>query len=99
MNGEVRTSKLEELRVVHQPLARHDQAEKIAGTTRFAGDLAARRFDRRVSLHTGDELEDLATAMSGVNGLGRLNSSSANRKTGFFRRWGVSGQKWGTVTM
>ena len=40
MNGEVRTSKLEELRVVHQPLARHDQAEKIAGTTRYAGDLA-----------------------------------------------------------
>ncbi len=38
MNGEIRTSKLEELRVVHQPLARHDQAEKIAGTTRYAGD-------------------------------------------------------------
>ena len=40
MNGEIHTSKLEELRVVHQPLARHDQAEKIAGTTRYAGDLA-----------------------------------------------------------
>jgi CO/xanthine dehydrogenase Mo-binding subunit len=38
--SEVRTSKLDELRVVHQPLARHDQAEKIAGTTRYAGDLA-----------------------------------------------------------
>lgn len=39
MNDEVRTSKLDELRVVHRPLARHDQAEKIAGTTRYAGDL------------------------------------------------------------
>ncbi len=38
--SEVRTSKLDELRVVHTPLARHDQAEKIAGTTRYAGDLA-----------------------------------------------------------
>ncbi|MBI3648265.1 MAG: xanthine dehydrogenase family protein [Actinobacteria bacterium] len=37
---EIRTSKVEELRVVHQPLPRHDQAEKIAGTTRYAGDLA-----------------------------------------------------------
>jgi len=36
----IRTSKADELRVVHQPLARHDQAEKIAGSTRFAGDLA-----------------------------------------------------------
>ena len=40
MSDEVRTSKLDELRVVHQPLARHDAAEKIAGSTRFAGDLA-----------------------------------------------------------
>jgi CO/xanthine dehydrogenase Mo-binding subunit len=40
VNDEIRTSKLDELRVVHQPLARHDQAEKIAGTTRFAGDFA-----------------------------------------------------------
>ena len=40
MNGEIHTSKVEELRVVHQPLARHDQAEKIAGTTKYAGDLA-----------------------------------------------------------
>ncbi len=38
--SEVRTSKVDELRVVHQPLPRHDQAEKIAGTTRYAGDLA-----------------------------------------------------------
>jgi xanthine dehydrogenase molybdenum-binding subunit len=38
-NG-IRTSKVEELRVVHRDLARHDAAEKIAGTTRFAGDLA-----------------------------------------------------------
>jgi xanthine dehydrogenase molybdenum-binding subunit len=39
-NGEVHTSKLDELRVVHQGLPRHDQAEKIAGSTKFAGDLA-----------------------------------------------------------
>src|SRR5579875_2648399 len=38
--GGIRTSKLDELRVVHQALPRHDQAEKIAGTTRYAGDLA-----------------------------------------------------------
>jgi CO/xanthine dehydrogenase Mo-binding subunit len=37
---EIRTSKADELRVVNKPLARHDAAEKIAGTTRFAGDLA-----------------------------------------------------------
>jgi CO/xanthine dehydrogenase Mo-binding subunit len=36
----IRTSKAEELRVVRQPLARHDQAEKIAGSTQYAGDLA-----------------------------------------------------------
>jgi CO/xanthine dehydrogenase Mo-binding subunit len=36
----IRTSNADELRVVHQPLARNDQAEKIAGTTRYAGDLA-----------------------------------------------------------
>jgi xanthine dehydrogenase molybdenum-binding subunit len=40
MSEEIRTSKLDELRVVHRPLARHDAAEKIAGTTRYAGDLA-----------------------------------------------------------
>ena len=33
---------------------------------RFADDLAHRRFDRRVQVTTGDELEDLATAMSGA---------------------------------
>jgi xanthine dehydrogenase molybdenum-binding subunit len=38
--SEVRSSKVEELRIVHQPLPRHDQAEKIAGTTRYAADLA-----------------------------------------------------------
>jgi CO/xanthine dehydrogenase Mo-binding subunit len=38
--SEVRTSKLDELQVVHQPLPRHDQAEKIAGTTRYAADMA-----------------------------------------------------------
>ncbi len=36
----IRTSKEDELRVVRQPLPRHDQAEKVAGTTRYAGDLA-----------------------------------------------------------
>lgn len=36
---EVRRSKPDELKIVRQPLARNDQAEKIAGTTRFAGDL------------------------------------------------------------
>ena len=38
--SEVRTSKADELRIVRRPLARHDQAEKIAGTTRYAADLA-----------------------------------------------------------
>jgi CO/xanthine dehydrogenase Mo-binding subunit len=37
---EVRRSKLDELRVVHRGLPRHDQAEKIAGTTRFAADFS-----------------------------------------------------------
>ncbi len=36
----IRTSKPDELRVVRQPLPRHDQAEKIAGSTRYAGDFA-----------------------------------------------------------
>ena len=36
----IRTSKKDELRVVRQPLPRHDQAEKVAGSTRYAGDLA-----------------------------------------------------------
>jgi xanthine dehydrogenase molybdenum-binding subunit len=36
----IRTSKEHELRIVRQPLPRHDQAEKIAGTTRYAGDFA-----------------------------------------------------------
>jgi CO/xanthine dehydrogenase Mo-binding subunit len=36
----IRTSKADQLRVVGQPLPRHDQAEKITGATRYAGDLA-----------------------------------------------------------
>lgn len=36
----IRTSKADELRIVHQPLPRHDQAEKVAGSTRYAGDFA-----------------------------------------------------------
>jgi CO/xanthine dehydrogenase Mo-binding subunit len=36
----IRTSKEDELRVVRQPMPRHDQAEKVAGRTRYAGDLA-----------------------------------------------------------
>jgi len=36
----IRTSKEDELRVVRRPLPRHDQAEKIAGSTRYAADLA-----------------------------------------------------------
>jgi xanthine dehydrogenase molybdenum-binding subunit len=40
MSDGIRTSKVEELRVVHRDVARHDAAEKIAGTTRFAGDFA-----------------------------------------------------------
>jgi CO/xanthine dehydrogenase Mo-binding subunit len=35
----VRRSKADELSVVRQPLPRRDQAEKIAGTTRYAGDV------------------------------------------------------------
>ncbi len=38
--GEIRTSKADELRVVNRPFPRHDAAEKIAGSTRYAGDLA-----------------------------------------------------------
>ena len=36
----VRSSKADELRIVRRPLPRHDQAEKVAGTTRYAGDFA-----------------------------------------------------------
>jgi adenylate cyclase len=39
-------------------------ASPIAKLVAYAGDLAHRRFDRTVQLHTGDELETLATAMS-----------------------------------
>jgi CO/xanthine dehydrogenase Mo-binding subunit len=38
--AEIRSSKAEELRIVHQPLPRHDQQEKIAGSTCYAADLA-----------------------------------------------------------
>ena len=41
-------------------------AAPVRTLVRFADDLAHRRFDRRVALATGDELEDLATAMSGA---------------------------------
>jgi CO/xanthine dehydrogenase Mo-binding subunit len=37
---EIRSSKAEELRVVNRPLPRHDQAEKIVGSTRYAADFA-----------------------------------------------------------
>jgi hypothetical protein len=40
----IRTSKEDELRVVRQPLPRRDQAEKVAGGTRYAGDLAFARM-------------------------------------------------------
>ncbi len=40
MNSEIRRSKADELRIVGKPLSRHDAAEKIAGSTRYAGDLA-----------------------------------------------------------
>jgi CO/xanthine dehydrogenase Mo-binding subunit len=36
----IRTSKEDELRVVRQPLPRQDQAEKVAGSTRYAGDFS-----------------------------------------------------------
>jgi adenylate cyclase len=41
-------------------------AAPVRALVRFADDLAHRRFDRRVAVTTGDELEDLATAMSGA---------------------------------
>ena len=36
---EIRTSKADELRVVNQPIRRHDAEEKLAGTTRYAADV------------------------------------------------------------
>ena len=36
---EVRTSKADELRIVNQPVRRHDAEEKVAGTTRYAADV------------------------------------------------------------
>jgi CO/xanthine dehydrogenase Mo-binding subunit len=39
MRGDgVRRSALEDLKIIHQPLARNDQREKIAATTNYAGD-------------------------------------------------------------
>lgn len=38
--SEIHSSKAEELRVVHQPLARSDQREKIAGSTSYAADFS-----------------------------------------------------------
>ncbi|MGH9292037.1 MAG: xanthine dehydrogenase family protein molybdopterin-binding subunit [Acidimicrobiales bacterium] len=37
---EIQSSKLDELRVVHQPIARHDQLEKVTARTSYAGDFA-----------------------------------------------------------
>ena len=39
-SAEVRTSKAGDLRVVNQPIRRHDAEEKVAGTTRFAADVS-----------------------------------------------------------
>jgi class 3 adenylate cyclase len=41
-------------------------AAPVRKLVEFAGHLAHRRFDRRIALSTGDELEELATAMSGA---------------------------------
>ena len=43
-------------------------AAPVRALVQFADDLAHRRFDRRVAVTTGDELEDLATAMSAAAG-------------------------------
>jgi CO/xanthine dehydrogenase Mo-binding subunit len=40
VHGEIKTSKVDELRVVHRPLPRHDQLEKVLGATRYAGDFS-----------------------------------------------------------
>ena len=40
VRAEIKTSKVDELRVVHRPLPRHDQLEKVLGTTRYAGDFS-----------------------------------------------------------
>ncbi len=37
---EIRTSKVGDLRIVNRPIARGDQAEKIVGKTKYAGDIA-----------------------------------------------------------
>ena len=38
-SDEVRTSKADELRIVNQPIRRHDAEEKLAGTTRYSADV------------------------------------------------------------
>jgi len=38
-SDEVRTSKVDELRIVNQPIRRHDAEEKLAGTTRYSADV------------------------------------------------------------
>jgi len=40
MSDEVRTSRADELRIVNQPIRRHDAEEKLAGTTRYSADVA-----------------------------------------------------------
>jgi class 3 adenylate cyclase len=43
-------------------------ARPVQTLVRYSDDLARRRWDRRVELHTGDELEELAVALSGAAG-------------------------------
>ncbi len=38
--AEVRSSKAGDLRIVNEPIRRHDAGEKVAGTTRFAADVS-----------------------------------------------------------
>jgi CO/xanthine dehydrogenase Mo-binding subunit len=38
--SEINTSKIDDLRVVHRPLPRSDQREKVTGATKFAGDFS-----------------------------------------------------------
>lgn len=50
----------------------------VAHLARFAADLSARRFDKRIEVHTADELAVLAHAMS--NAAAHLESSEARIK-------------------
>ena len=69
----IRTSKEGELRVVRQPLPRHDQAEKVAGSTRYAGDLAFAGMHHarlvRSSMPSASIIRRDATAALGVPGV------------------------------